>query len=127
MGLPVSRWLSPSNLDLDLAENSPALNHVKDGVLDISVEVMGADKAQYKPWPAFLHLQRGKPLSALVPVMAGDALMSTPNWIPIATRVDRADRLTVVKGVCTWIAAATHKGVLHAASSNCSVLLQHSR
>eukprot|EP00775_Hariotina_reticulata_P008648 gene8648-8829_t len=107
MGIPVSKWLSSSNLDLDLSVNAPALNHVKDGVLDISVEVMGTDRAQYKPWPAFLHLKRGRALTPLVPVMVGDFVTSTPNWIPLVTRMDRTDRLTVVKarnnGIVTTI------------------------
>jgi len=97
MGLPVSGWLNPGSFDLNLTLTTPALNYVRDGVLDISLEVSGPARAQYQPYPAFLHLQRGRTVSPLVPMMVDDQL-STPVWIPHVIRIDRRDRMIPVYG-----------------------------
>ncbi|HEX6087756.1 MAG TPA: hypothetical protein VF266_24710 [Thermoanaerobaculia bacterium] len=69
-GVPVSPWQSP-NAPFTLRVDNPALNALDDGFHDVSVEVRGADRMRYKPLRAFLHLTRGRPVSTLVPVIAG--------------------------------------------------------
>ena len=69
-GVPVSNWQSPA-APFTLRVDNPALDVLADGFHDVSVEVRGADRMRYKPLRAFLHLTRGRPVSTLVPVIAG--------------------------------------------------------
>mmetsp|Transcript_17951 Transcript_17951/g.38548 ORF Transcript_17951/g.38548 Transcript_17951/m.38548 type:complete len:859 (+) Transcript_17951:175-2751(+) len=94
MGVPVSGWLTPSaaSFPFNLSISNPALRYVKDGVADLSVEVRGTARMDYKPWPAFLHLMRGLPLSPLVPIMGGDQVNLGSGWVPGVTRVARTER-----------------------------------
>ncbi|HEX6095439.1 MAG TPA: hypothetical protein VF432_03865 [Thermoanaerobaculia bacterium] len=67
-GVPVSEWLSPST-PFTLHIDNPALNALADGFHDISVDVRGANRAEFKPHRAFLHMTRGRAVSTLVPVI----------------------------------------------------------
>lgn len=68
-GVPVSDWLSTATT-FTLRADNPALASLDDGFHDVSVEVRGAQRMQYKPHRAFLHVTRGhRPVSTLVPVI----------------------------------------------------------
>jgi hypothetical protein len=58
-GVPVSDWLQPP-FRHSLAIDHPALAQLQDGVHDLSIEVQGSARDQYKPIRAFLHLTRDK-------------------------------------------------------------------
>lgn len=58
----------------------------------MNLQMMGASRLQYKPWPAFLHLKRGRDISPLVPVMVGDNPTSMGPRVPAVTRVARTER-----------------------------------
>jgi hypothetical protein len=69
-GVPVSDWLSPqSNFEFTLRVDNPALNGLTDGFHDVSVEVRGANRMNFKPHRAFLHMTRGRAVSTLVPII----------------------------------------------------------
>jgi hypothetical protein len=69
-GLPVSEWLAPSSgFAFVLRIDNPALEALDDGFHDISVEVRGDRRADFKPHRAFLHLTRGRALSTRVPLI----------------------------------------------------------
>lgn len=69
-GVPVSDWLPPSsNFELTLRIDNPALDGLTDGFHDISVEVRGANRMNFKPHRAFLHMTRGREVSMLVPLI----------------------------------------------------------
>jgi hypothetical protein len=69
-GVPVSDWLAPaSNFEFTLRIDNPALDALADGFHDISVEVRGAGRPQFKPHRAFLHITRGREVSTLVPII----------------------------------------------------------
>lgn len=69
-GVPVSDWLSPAtNFEFTLRVDNPALDGLTDGFHDISVEVRGADRLNFKPHRAFLHITRERPVSTLVPII----------------------------------------------------------
>lgn len=70
-GVPVSGWL-PSPFTYQLSIDNPALDNLADGFHDISLEARGSARNDFKPHPVFLHLTRGRPLSPLVPIIAGD-------------------------------------------------------
>lgn len=106
MGVPVSGWLAPGAWDLRLNATSAALRFHKDGVLDISLEVSGPARQMYRPWPAFLHLKRNRPLSSLVPVMLGDTPTMAGVWVPGVTRIDRRERRAANPGACARGGAA---------------------
>jgi hypothetical protein len=67
-GVPVSEWISPAT-PFTLRVDNPALNALSDGFHDISVDVRGANRANFKPHRAFLHMTRGREVSYLVPVI----------------------------------------------------------
>lgn len=90
--IPISPWLTPATWTFTLTLSNAGLAWVKDGVLDLSLQVIGTTRMSYKPWPAFLHLKRGQTLSPLVPVMVGDNLNSMANRVPVVTRVARSER-----------------------------------
>jgi hypothetical protein len=104
-GLPVSGWLSWGKRAYTLPITHPMLEYLKDGVLDISIEIKAAKaKAAFKPIPAFLHLKRGRELGPLRAVVmhdgtwqsaigqVGDMVVEYPLWSPVAMRVDVAER-----------------------------------
>ncbi|MDP9191961.1 MAG: hypothetical protein M3P06_09710 [Acidobacteriota bacterium] len=70
-GAPVSDWLAPAtNFEFTLRIDNPALNALSDGFHDISVEVRGANRMNFKPHRAFLHMTRDeRPVSTLVPII----------------------------------------------------------
>jgi hypothetical protein len=69
-GVPVSEWLAPSSdFRFTLRVDNPALDALADGFHDISVEVRGARRDEFKPHRAFLHITRGRAVSTLVPVI----------------------------------------------------------
>jgi DNA-binding beta-propeller fold protein YncE len=67
-GVPVSEWMSPAS-PFTLHIDNPALNALDDGFHDISVEVRGTNRDDFKPHRAFLHMTRGRAVSTLVPVI----------------------------------------------------------
>lgn len=85
-------WLTPASWTYTITQDSPWLANLKDGVLDLNLQVMGASRLQYKPWPAFLHLKRGRDISSLVRVMVGDNPTSMGPRVPAVTRVARTER-----------------------------------
>lgn len=96
--VPISPWLSPSNWKYTITQDSPMLANFNDGVLDISLQVMGSNRMGFKPWPAFLHLKRNRPISPLVPVMVGDNPNSMGPRVPVVTRVARSERRATGEG-----------------------------
>ncbi|MBX2883317.1 MAG: hypothetical protein KTR32_25415 [Granulosicoccus sp.] len=56
-GIPVSAWLEPP-FRFELRIDNPALAELPDGVHDLSAEVRGNARADFKPWRAFVHLSR---------------------------------------------------------------------
>ena len=71
-GVPVSDWLMPaSGFSFTLRIDNPALDALDDGFHDISVEVRGANRQDFKPHRAFLHLTRERTVSTLVPLING--------------------------------------------------------
>lgn len=69
-GVPVSDWLAPAtNFEFTLRVDNPALNALADGFHDISLEVRGANRLNFKPHRAFLHMTRGREVSTLVPII----------------------------------------------------------
>ena len=90
--VPVSPWLTNTTWTYTLTVDSPMLANLNDGVLDINLQVLGASRMAFKPWPAFLHLKRNRAISPLVPVMVGDSVNSMANKVPAVTRVARSDR-----------------------------------
>jgi len=104
-GLPVSPWLSWGKRVYTLPITHPMLEYLKDGVLDISVDLKpGKGRLAFKPMPAFLHLKRGRPLGSLRSMVMHDGTYdtsdSTPGdmvvdyalWSPGALRVDISER-----------------------------------
>ncbi len=69
-GVPVSGWQSPAT-PFTLRIDNPALDALDDGFHDVSVEVRGTNRAQFKPHRAFLHMTRGRTVSTLVPIING--------------------------------------------------------
>lgn len=67
-GIPVSEWLSPST-PFTLHIDNPALDALSDGFHDISVDVRGPNRADFKPHRVFLHMTRGREVSTLVPLI----------------------------------------------------------
>ena len=58
-GVAVSDWIDPP-FRFTLNIDNPALAQLPDGVHDLSVDVRGATRADFKPWRAFVHLSRDK-------------------------------------------------------------------
>lgn len=56
---PVSGWLNPP-FRFELNIDNPNLSQLKDGIHDLSAEVQGANRNDFKPWRAFVHLSRDK-------------------------------------------------------------------
>lgn len=75
-GVVVSDWLNPP-FRFELSIDNPALTQLRDGIHDLSVEVNGATRMDFKPLRAFVHLSRdlsnGEPFgfSRSVPVING--------------------------------------------------------
>jgi hypothetical protein len=90
--VPISPWLAPTSWTYTLTFDSAWLANLNDGVLDLSVQVMGQTRMQFRPWPAFLHMNRGLQQSALVPIMVGDSLTSMAWRVPGVTRIARSER-----------------------------------
>jgi hypothetical protein len=97
--VPISPWLAPSAWTYTITQDSPYLANLNDGVLDLSLQVMGTNRLTYRPWPAFLHLKRNRTLSALVPVMVGDNPTSMGPRIPGVTRVAKSERRAISERV----------------------------
>jgi hypothetical protein len=55
--IPVSGWLDPP-FRFELQIDNPALGQLQDGVHDLSVDVRGATRADFKPRRGFVHLSR---------------------------------------------------------------------
>lgn len=55
----VSDWIDPP-FRFTLNIDNPALSQLPDGVHDLSVDIRGAARADFKPWRAFVHLSRDK-------------------------------------------------------------------
>lgn len=91
-GVPISPWLKTYPFTYSIAQDSAWLSTVKDGVLDLNLQVMGSNRMLVRPWPAFLHLKRGNDLSPLVPIMVGDNPTSMGPRVAAVTRVTRTDR-----------------------------------
>lgn len=72
-GVPVSGWLSPP-FDFTLDVSNPALDTLQDGIHDVSVDVQGARRNDFRPAPIFLHLFRGRQASTLVPIIDRDCM-----------------------------------------------------
>jgi hypothetical protein len=72
-GVPISDWL-PTPFTFNILISNPAFDSLPDGLHDISVDVMGSSKMDYKPRPMFLHLLRGKAVSPIVPLMSRDCI-----------------------------------------------------
>lgn len=93
-GLPVSPWLAPESSFLyTIRIDNPALQGLPAGVHDLSLEVRGANRYDFKPYPAFLHIKRGaEPVSPLVPVIVADNPYSESVWSPGVTYANPAER-----------------------------------
>lgn len=70
-GQPVSEWL-PSPFTFVLSINNPLLP-LFDGGWDISMDVQGASRLDYRARPAYLHLHRMRALTAWTPIFNRDA------------------------------------------------------
>ena len=92
-GVPVSGWLS-TPFTFTLAIDNPALDGLPDGVHDLSLDVQGAERANFKPRPVYLHLARGRAVSPLVPIIGRDMQYGDygADWGPGVVYVDHADR-----------------------------------
>jgi hypothetical protein len=95
-GVPVSPWLAPaSGFGFTLRIDNPALEALADGFHDISVEVRGTNRAQFKPQRAFLHMTRGhgRAVSTLVPIINGSTgYTGADDFGPSVVYVDSRDR-----------------------------------
>jgi hypothetical protein len=94
-GVPVSDWLSPAtNFEFTLRVDNPALNGLTDGFHDISVEVRGANRLNFKPHRAFLHMTRDEhPVSTLVPIINSVTGYNGPgDFGPAVVYVDSRNR-----------------------------------
>lgn len=93
-GVPVSDWLAPAtNFEFTLRIDNPALDALTDGFHDISVEVRGANRANFKPHRAFLHMTRRREVSTLVPIINSvTGYNGDGDFGPAVVYVDSRDR-----------------------------------
>jgi hypothetical protein len=93
-GVDVSGWLPLDRDDFtwNLHIDNPGLNGLADGIHDISTEVQGAARPNYKPAPIFVHVTRGRAVSDQVPIMAGSVSPSLIDAGPHVQYVRAADR-----------------------------------
>jgi hypothetical protein len=70
-GTAVTPWLpidQMAAIRLDLA--TPELSALPDGVHDLTIDVEGAARRDYRPAPIFVHITTGRPVSPLVPILS---------------------------------------------------------
>ncbi len=83
--IPVSDWLDPP-FRFELKIDNPALAQLQDGVHDLSVDVRGASRADFKPRRGFVHLSRdlsdGEPFGFIRDVPIVNSRQSTSNAQP---------------------------------------------
>jgi hypothetical protein len=85
---PVTAWVPIDQIDgVTVHVDAPGFDAVPDGVHDLSIEVDGAARRDYKPAPIFIHVTKGRPVSPLVPILSDYARAG-----PHATYVSAADR-----------------------------------
>ena len=70
-GAPVTSWLpidqiSGATVDID----APGFDAIPDGVHDLSIEVEGPARRDYRPAPIFVHVTKGRAVSPLVPILS---------------------------------------------------------
>jgi hypothetical protein len=82
-----------SSLTSDMGRSRLTLGGLRHCWLQMRLQVLGATRGEYRPWPAFLHLKRGRVVSPLVPVMVGDNPTSMGPRIPVVTRLARSERV----------------------------------
>lgn len=87
-GVPVAGWVPIDQIDgIAVSIDAPGFDGVPDGVHDLSVEVDGPSRRDYRPAPIFVHVTKGRPVSPLVPILSDYARAG-----PHVTYVDAADR-----------------------------------
>lgn len=80
-GTPITGWLPVAQLDGTVVSiDAPGMADVPDGIHDLSVEVEGPSQQQYKPAPIFVHLTRGRAVSAQVPIIS-DYVRAGPHVV----------------------------------------------
>lgn len=97
--VPVSDWLDPP-FRFELRIDNPALSQLQDGVHDLSVDVRGAGRADFKPLRGFVHISRdktaGEPFgfTTQVPIINAKQGQSNtdPHFGPGVVYVDPAER-----------------------------------
>lgn len=108
----VSGWIDPP-FRFVLNIDNPALSQLPDGIHDLSVDVRGAARADFKPWRAFVHLSRdlaaGEPFGfdkqiPVINAMQGDS-NTEPHFGPGVVYVDPAERQDVAYPLSTEVTA----------------------
>jgi len=98
-GTPVSDWLN-APFTFTLSMDNPGLDALADGLHDLSLEVQGNKRADFKPRPVFLKLVRGRDASPLVPLMGRDCMYCDYgfDWGPAVVYVDPGPLLPKRRG-----------------------------
>lgn len=87
-GTAVTAWVPIDQVaSIPLDVSTPAFARLPDGVHDLSVEVDGAARRDFRPAPIFVHVTTGQPVSPLVPILSDYARAG-----PHVTYVSAADR-----------------------------------
>ncbi len=85
---PVTSWLPIDQIHGVVVHlDAPGFDAVPDGVHDLSVEVEGPARHDYKPAPIFVHVTKGRAVSPLVPILSDYARAG-----PHVTYVSAAER-----------------------------------
>lgn len=101
-GAPVSDWLPLDQVNnFVLQIDNAGFGAVTDGLHDVSLEVEGPRRLEYKPAPLFLHLTKGRAVSPLVPIISNNVRVG-PHVVYVQASERQFRGYPLTSGVQPW-------------------------